>query len=52
MFKPDPEIFEETSFNFDTLSARLRELAFLNGGLKITLIDEREDKTVEFHYEG
>ncbi len=52
MFKPDPEIFEETSFNFETLSARLRELAFLNGGLKITLIDEREDKTVEFHYEG
>jgi DNA gyrase subunit B len=51
-FKADPEIFEETTFNFETLSARLRELAFLNGGLKITLYDEREDKTVEFHYEG
>ncbi len=52
IFKPDAEIFEETSFHFDTLSARLRELAFLNGGLKITLIDERDDKRAEFYYEG
>ncbi|NMC00538.1 MAG: DNA topoisomerase (ATP-hydrolyzing) subunit B [Thermoanaerobaculaceae bacterium] len=51
-FKPDSEIFEETTFHFDTLSARLRELAFLNGGLKIILVDERDDKKVEFHYEG
>lgn len=51
-FKPDPEIFEEITFHFDTLSARLRELAFLNGGLRIILIDERDDKKVEFHYEG
>jgi DNA gyrase subunit B len=51
-FKPDTEIFEETVFSFDVLSARLRELAFLNGGLKITIADERDDKTVEFHYEG
>lgn len=51
-FKPDSEIFEETTFHFDTLSARLRELAFLNGGLKIILVDERDDKKAEFHYEG
>ena len=36
-FKPDPTIFEETSFSFDTLSNRLRELAFLNRGLKIVI---------------
>lgn len=51
-FKPDSDIFEETTFHFDTLSARLRELAFLNGGLKIILVDERDDKKAEFHYEG
>ncbi|MFB3850614.1 MAG: DNA topoisomerase (ATP-hydrolyzing) subunit B [Acidobacteriota bacterium] len=51
-FKPDSEIFEETTFHFDTLAARLRELAFLNGGLKIILVDERDDKKAEFHYEG
>ena len=41
-------------FNFDTLAQRLRELAFLNKGLKITLTDEREDpvKSHEFHYSG
>src|ERR1700744_4613062 len=43
-----------TKFNFDTLAQRLRELAFLNKGLKITLVDEREDpeKTAEFIYNG
>ena len=51
-FKPDPQIFEDTVYNFDTLSARLRELAFLNKGLKITITDERSDKSHEFQYEG
>ena len=53
-FHPDPEIFTETVYNFDTLSHRLRELAFLNKGLKITLIDERGDDRVheEYQYEG
>lgn len=51
-FKPDTEIFEETVFSFDMLVARLRELAFLNGGLKIALTDEREDKNAEFCYDG
>lgn len=51
-FKPDPDIFEETTFNFDIISARLRELAFLNGGLKIILFDERENKKQEFKYDG
>jgi len=44
LFWPDPEIFETTEFNFDTLSKRLRELAFLNAGIKITLKDERDQK--------
>ncbi|KGK86775.1 DNA gyrase subunit B [bioreactor metagenome] len=51
-FKPDPEIFEEIDFDYDTLAQRLRELAFLNKGIKIILIDERVDKEDEFHYEG
>ena len=53
-FKPDPEIFTETTiFNYNTLQHRLRELAFLNRGLKIILIDERDDdKREEFLYEG
>ena len=51
-FKPDPEIFEELEFDYDTLAQRLRELAFLNKGIKIILLDEREDKKEEFHYEG
>ncbi|MCC7176540.1 MAG: DNA gyrase subunit B, partial [Bryobacterales bacterium] len=53
-FKPDPTIFEVTEFNFDTLAQRLRELAFLNGGLTINLTDERTDpvKSHEFHYSG
>lgn len=51
-FKPDTEIFEETEFSFDILSNRLRELAFLNSGVKITLADERTDKVSEFYYEG
>ncbi|MBM3808706.1 MAG: DNA topoisomerase (ATP-hydrolyzing) subunit B [Acidimicrobiia bacterium] len=52
-FKPDPEIFEITEFSFDTLAGRLRELAFLNKGVTITLADEREEgKSHHFHYEG
>jgi len=42
-FKPDTEIFEMTEFSYDILSQRLRELAFLNRGLKITILDERTD---------
>ncbi len=52
-FKPDSSIMDSTAYNFDTLSKRLRELAFLNRGLVITLTDEREEnKKHEFHYEG
>jgi DNA gyrase subunit B len=52
-FIPDPEIFKETTtFSFDTLSARFRELAFLNKGLTINIYDERIDKKHEFLYEG
>src|SRR5579862_1072398 len=51
-FKPDPTIMVATKFNFDTLAQRLRELAFLNKGLKISLVDEREDpyKAANFVY--
>ncbi|MGG3211133.1 DNA topoisomerase (ATP-hydrolyzing) subunit B [Geobacillus stearothermophilus] len=53
-FKPDPEIFTETTeFDYETLAVRLRELAFLNRGLKITLTDERVDnRKSEYFYEG
>ena len=53
-FWPDGEIFDETEFDFDTLERRLREMAFLNKGIKITLKDEREGRKKEevFHYEG
>ncbi|MDD2524049.1 MAG: DNA topoisomerase (ATP-hydrolyzing) subunit B, partial [Endomicrobiaceae bacterium] len=51
-FLPDPEIFTVTTFSFDTLTNRLRELAFLNAGTNITIIDERQDKEHTFHYEG
>jgi DNA gyrase subunit B len=51
-FKPDPKIFEVTEFVFDTLAQRLRELAFLNRGLSITLADERTEKEQEFAYKG
>jgi len=51
-FKPDAEIFETTIFSFDILAQRLRELAFLNGGITITLDDERDGKSHKFHYEG
>ena len=58
-FLPDKEIFTTTEYNFDTLAQRLRELAFLNKGLQITLTDERqtdaksgEAKSLEFKYSG
>ncbi|HEX5850604.1 MAG TPA: DNA topoisomerase (ATP-hydrolyzing) subunit B [Rubrobacter sp.] len=53
-FQPDPEVFTETvDLSFDTLSRRFRESAFLNKGLKIRLLDERdEDKDVTYQYEG
>jgi len=53
-FKPDATIMEATKFNFDTLAQRLRELAFLNKGLRIILTDEREEpeKKAEFIYNG
>src|ERR1700688_2172830 len=51
-FHPDPSIFEKTIYSFDTLSQRLRELAFLNKGLKITLDDERNGKKTEFRFTG
>ncbi len=53
-FWPDPEIFESTIYDFGTLEYRLREMAFLNKGIKITFKDEREGqkKSEVFHYEG
>jgi DNA gyrase subunit B len=53
-FRPDSEIFTELVYNFETLSSRLRELAFLNRGLKISIRDERagDPKEEEFRYEG
>jgi DNA gyrase subunit B len=51
-FHADPSIFDKTTYSFDTLSQRLRELAFLNKGLKITLDDERNNKKAEFRFTG
>ena len=51
-FWPDPEIFSVTEFHFDSLSQRLRELSFLNPGVKISIHDERTDKKHDFAYEG
>ena len=51
-FWPDEEIFETREFAFSTLESRLRELAFLNSGVEITLTDERDDKRQQFRYEG
>jgi len=52
VFKPDLEVFETASFSFDLLSNRLREMAFLNKGLSITIEDERTEKKNEFCYKG
>src|SRR5256714_112543 len=53
-FKPDPQIFDTIEFSFDKLSERLREKAFLNKGIRITIKDEREEpeKSHEFYYRG
>ncbi len=54
VFKPDHQIFEEIDYDFDTLEHRLRELAFLNKGVRIVLKDARpgQDRESVFHYEG
>ncbi len=53
-FKPDPTIFEEVNFDYETVLSRMREQAFLNAGVKIVLTDEREEEPVSetLHYEG
>jgi DNA gyrase subunit B len=51
-FKPDPEVFETTEFSFETLSGRLRELAFLNAGVSISIDDERDGRSHKFLYQG
>ena len=51
-FRPDAQIFETVEYSFDTLAQRLRELAFLNGGILITIDDERDGKSHKFQYEG
>jgi DNA gyrase subunit B len=51
-WKPDSSIFETVDYNFDTLSQRLRELAFLNKGIRIQFLDERTGKKHDFQYEG
>jgi DNA gyrase subunit B len=51
-FKPDGEIFSHTDFSFEILNNRLREISFLNAGLVISLSDERDDRTQEYHFEG
>ena len=51
-FHPDPTIFDATEYSFDTLAQRLRELSFLNAGVRIHLLDERSGKRHDFHYEG
>jgi DNA gyrase subunit B len=51
-FKPSAQIFTHITFNYDTLAKRLRELSFLNSGVRIELIDEREEKSEVFQHEG
>jgi len=51
-FKPSAQIFTNISFNYDTLAKRLRELSFLNSGVRIELVDEREEKSEVFQHEG
>ena len=51
-FKPDDTVFDEVNFEFETLEFRIREMAFLNKGIKISLEDKRNNKKKKFHYEG
>lgn len=51
-FKPDPQIFEDTTFNYETLAGRLREIAFLNKGLRITISEPKTNQTSTFRFEG
>jgi DNA gyrase subunit B len=51
-FVPDPEIFTVLEFHFETLAQRLRELSFLNRGVRVRLVDERTDREAEFQYHG
>ena len=52
IFTPDPSIFQDTTFQFSTLSERFREMAYLNPGLEISLISEADDKEATFYFEG
>ncbi len=51
-FQPDPGIFDELAFDYTTIATRLKELAFLNKGIKIIFVDERNDKKEDFYYGG
>jgi DNA gyrase subunit B len=51
-FKPDATVFESVEFDYDTIAARMRELAFLNRGLKVIVVDKRKDRGDVFQYEG
>jgi DNA gyrase subunit B len=51
-FKPDPKVFDTTTVKYEIVARRLRELAFLNGGVAITISDQEQDREETFHYEG
>ena len=51
-FKPDPEIFSDVTFSYEAIASRLRELAFLNSGLNITIAEEAAERSDTFHYKG
>ncbi|MCY0878115.1 MAG: DNA topoisomerase (ATP-hydrolyzing) subunit B [Firmicutes bacterium] len=52
IFRPDPEIFEDVTFSFETIAARLRDQAFLNAGVLLTLYEEATGREVRYHYQG